>query len=139
MSAIGILVSAIVIFLGSLGAQATAAIDGSASHARTTTVASAHRIDYPWHITDSKASPGAFCTYDNGDPRRRVFVPVHMPFIYWPNTHRGHTDRGTVGWQIQLQVAPTPNGPWRAAYTSSITTGTATDSRAANVAKHAIN
>ncbi len=90
-------------------------------------------------ITDTRTDPGAFCTYDRADPRRRVYVPVHMPRIYWPDTHPGRTDRGTVGWQIQLQVAPAAAGPWRVAYTSSITKGTATDRSPAAVAKHAIN
>ena len=139
MSAIATLISAIVMFLGSIGTPAAATVDGSPPDAPSATVASASQVAYPWHITDSESSPGAYCTYDGGDPRRRVFVPVHMPFIYWPNAHGGRTDRGTVGWQIQLQVAPTVSGPWRAAYTSSITTGVATDSRPAEVAKHAIN
>ena len=141
MSAVATLISAISMFLGSLAAPVAATVDHPKPQpqARSAGVASASHVAYPWHVTDSVTSPGAFCTYDNGDPRRRVFVPVHMPLIYWPDTHSGRTDRGTVGWQIQLQVAPTPNGPWRAAYTSSITTGTATDGHAANVAKHAIN
>jgi len=99
----------------------------------------AARLSYPWHVSDTRSSPGALCTYDGGSPRRRVFVPVHMPLIYWPDTHAGRTDGGTVGWQIELQVAPSPSGPWRIAYASSITTGTASEHRAARVAKHAIN
>jgi hypothetical protein len=62
-----------------------------------------------------------------------------MPRIYWPDTHPGRTDRGTVGWQIRLQVSPTPAGPWHLAYASSVTRGTATDGRPAAIAKHAIN
>ena len=94
---------------------------------------------FHWHVTDTRSSPGAYCTYDGGDPRRRVFVPVHMPRIYWPDTHPGRTDSGTVGWQIELQVAPTPAGRWRVAYVSSITTAIASEVRAARVPKHAIN
>src|SRR6478752_7583072 len=119
MSAVATLISAIIMFLGSIAAPVAATIDHARpqQQARSTKVASAAHVAYPWHVTDSASSPGAFCTYDNADPRRRVFVPVHMPFIYWPNTHSGRIARGTVGWQIQLQVAPTANGPWRAAYT----------------------
>lgn len=104
-----------------------------------TTTGTVTRLSYPWHVTDTRSSPGAICTYDGGSPRRRVFVPVHMPLIYWPDTHAGRTDGGTVGWQIELQVASSPSGPWRIAYTSSVTRGTASEHRAARVAKHAIN
>ena len=142
MSAIANLLSALILFLGGLTQSTGAVVQPSRPSATTSTegsASSASRATLPWHITDGPRTPGAFCTYDAADPRRRVFVPVHMPFIYWPDTHAGRTDSGTVGWQIQLQVAPTPQGPWRVAYTSSITTGTATDRRAADVAKHAIN
>ena len=94
---------------------------------------------HPWHVTDTRSSPGAICTYDGGSPRRRVYVPVPMPLISWPDTHAGRTDSGTVGWQIELQVAPSPSGPWRVAYTSSITKGTASERRAAHVPKLGIN
>jgi hypothetical protein len=92
----------------------------------------------PWTVVDSRSSPGAYCTYDGGNPRRREFVPVRMPRIFWPNTHPGRTDSGTVGWRIELQVA-LPGQGWQVAYDSSITKGRATDRRPAKVAKLAIN
>jgi hypothetical protein len=93
----------------------------------------------PYRISDSASVPGAWCTYDGGHPRRRVFVPVRMPRIYWPNRHPGRAEHGTVGWQIRLQLAPDSNGPWRTVYRSSITTGRATETRAADVFKLGIN
>jgi hypothetical protein len=136
MSSLLSLLGAVAIFLGNLAgpavSQPPALVAGSIA-------SSAARVSYPWTVHDSASSPRAFCTYDGGDRRRRVFVPVHMPLIFWPNTHAGRQDHGRVGWQIDLQVAPTPSGAWRLAYRSSITTGIATDSRAASIAKHAIN
>jgi hypothetical protein len=93
---------------------------------------------HPWIVSDTRSSPGAWCTYDAGAPRRRVFVPVPAPRILWPDTHRGRTDSGVVGWRIELQVH-LPGRAWRVAYDSSITRGRATDSRPARVPKLAVN
>ena len=62
-----------------------------------------------------------------------------MPLIYWPDQHPGRVDRGRVGWQIVLEVRFSATGSWRTAYVSSITTGRASDTHPADVAKLAIN
>ena len=93
---------------------------------------------HPWHVTDTSGSPGAWCTYDGASPRRRVFVPVPTPSIFWPDTHPGRTDSGVVGWRIELQVHQ-PGDLWHVAYDSSITRGVATDHRSAHVPKLAVN
>jgi len=93
---------------------------------------------HPWVVTDTRTSPGAWCTYDGADPRRRVFVPVPAPSIFWPDTHADRTDSGVVGWRIELQVH-LPGSTWHVAYDSSITLGRATDRRAAHVPKLAVN
>src|SRR5262245_57464532 len=88
-----------------------------------------------YSAADSSSRPGAWCTYDGGSPRRRVFVPVRMPRIYWPDQRRGVRDSGVVGWQIWLQMSSGMNGSWRTQYRSSITTDWATDQSAADVFK----
>jgi hypothetical protein len=93
---------------------------------------------HPWSISDTRGSPGAWCTYDGASPRRRVFVPVPAPRIFWPDTHAGRVDSGVVGWRIELQVH-LPGHPWHIAYDSSITRGRATDTRSAHVPKLAVN
>lgn len=116
--------------LGLAGALVTMAValgPGSAAATR-----------HPWVVTDTVRSPGAMCTYDAGDPRRRVFVPVPAPRILWPDKRPGRTDSGVVGWRIELQVE-LPGRPWHVAYDSSITRGRATDHRAAHVPKLAVN
>jgi hypothetical protein len=110
-------------------------VEGSAASTSVTVRGVVGRYVMP----DSRSSPGAYCTYDGGRPRRRVFVPVRMPRIYWPDLRSGVTDSGRVGWQIRLQMSSDRNGPWRTNYRSSITIDRATENRAADVFKLGIN
>ena len=97
-----------------------------ASHSRgTSPIRRRHRVPSAPTTTATRAvACSCRCTCHSSTGRTRIAA--------------GPTGAPSAG-RVQLQVAPTPNGPWRAAYTSSITTGTATDGHAANVAKHAIN
>lgn len=111
-----------------------------ASPQRTTVADDTTRGVTRYTLSDAADAPGATCSYDKENPRRRVFIPVRLPTMLWPNLDPNVPDEsGIVGWRLRLQKTHGPSGPFRTVYRSELTLGVATETARAEIPKHAIN
>lgn len=75
-------------------------------------------------FNDFENAPLVNCRYSGTNPAKLDKFVVKRPLAWWSDLGPG-TQSGMVGWQIRIQAAATPSGPWTTVYTTTTVKKTA--------------
>ena len=70
--------------------------------------------DVLWN--DSSVTPPVTCRYKNSGPYKLYRLVARPPKVWWPDTDSAPNQHGKVTWQVRIQVATSPAGPWSTVY-----------------------